>query len=138
MDLLFLLKVLKEHDGKINGRKRFQKIIFLLKEKFNIPFSYKFLKYYYGPYSYELQSDLSMMVDMGLITEKYDGLTYTYELTEKGKKLLDSLAEKPSSFQGKFSEMNKIEKKVREFKNKETYELVDEAYKVMEEKMGGI
>ena len=132
-DLILLLEVLRAHDEKIEGRKRFQKIVFLLKEKYKIPFSYRFLKYYFGPYSYELQMDLSNLIDMGYKTEKYDGLMYSYELTEKGKETLDSLLKENPHLQERSKKLNKIIKKLKKI---ETYKLVEEAYKVME-RMGG-
>ncbi|MCS7365125.1 MAG: hypothetical protein NDF54_06805 [archaeon GB-1867-035] len=123
---LLLLKILKEHSGVIEGRKRFQKIVFLLKEKYGIPLKYSFLSYYYGPYSKELQRDLNILVRLGLIEEDFDGVMYTYKLTELGEKLLNKKA---------WNIDRKLERKLKDIvkylEKIDTFKIVSEAKELM-------
>jgi uncharacterized protein YwgA len=97
-NLALLLLVLHYCDGKINGRKRFQKIICILKYKYNIPFNFDFIPYYYGPFSEDLSSSLDTLVGSGILKEQKntisDSITqFAYELTDHGKKMTQGLIE---------------------------------------------
>jgi uncharacterized protein YwgA len=76
--------------GEIKGRKRFQKLAFLLKEKKNIEIPYRFIPYLYGPYSKELQIDLALLCSLGFVEEEHHDYYYSYRLTQKGVKFLKS------------------------------------------------
>ena len=55
--------------GEIKGSTRLEKLLFLLKEKFEVvdkPF-YKFEPYYFGPFSVQILEDVRTLRDMGLI-----------------------------------------------------------------------
>ena len=73
----------------IEGRKRFQKQVCILKHKYEVPFSYEFIPYHYGPFSESLTAAIDNLVSLGYVKEiqsEYSGfLQYTYELTTVGK-----------------------------------------------------
>lgn len=88
---LFILKM----GEKIEGATRFQKLMYLAKMEYNLPHSFEFIKYHYGPFSPELRDTLQFFVDNELINEKsdcygqdengYPIVKMTYSLTEKGR-----------------------------------------------------
>lgn len=63
--------------GGIDGRKKLQKIVFILKNK-GAPFQEKFSYHYFGPYSAELQLEIDDMVTRGVIQEIQSGPGYKY------------------------------------------------------------
>ncbi len=74
---------------KIEGRKRLQKLVCILKHGREVPFSFNFKPYYYGPYSEELTDAVDTLVGLGLLAEKKELLSsgiskYVYELTPQG------------------------------------------------------
>lgn len=71
----------------IEGRKRFQKTVYLL-QQIGFPYAEKFKYYHYGPYSSELQAEIDRLVRYELINETYTGDAYVYEITEKGKEFI--------------------------------------------------
>lgn len=80
--------------GKIEGRTRLQKIVFLGQMELGLPKFFEFDKYYYGPYSWELTETLEDLISTGQIIEESesrgDCITYIYslpdfELAELGK-----------------------------------------------------
>ena len=71
---------------KIAGRTRFQKIVFLLKNRDGIDFNYNFIPYYYGPYSHELQLEINLLEAAGLVqVVPKDGTLYVHSLTVEGQ-----------------------------------------------------
>ena len=64
---------------KINGRKKLQKMVYLL-QKAGLDFNKTFRYHYYGPYSTELQLEIDALVDMSLLTESRNGYTYGYSI----------------------------------------------------------
>jgi uncharacterized protein YwgA len=77
--LLLLLK----HHGPIRGRTRFQKLVFLLQEKYHIDFGYNFIPYYYGPYSRKLQMEIDWLAAHRLIEIQPRNHHYLSKLGEK-------------------------------------------------------
>lgn len=63
--------------GGIDGRKKLQKIVFILKNK-GAPFQEKFSYHYFGPYSAELQLEIDDMATRGIIQEIQSGPGYRY------------------------------------------------------------
>lgn len=117
--------------GRINGRTRFQKIIFLLKAKHRIQFSFDFTPYYYGPYSYDLSEYIESLVSYGLLIEQRTRLSndidrYDYELTKKGKELLEGIQSS-----GLSESLKALEKSARSIKDTPTPKLVTEAKQIM-------
>lgn len=123
---LLVLTFLK-YSGKIVGRKRFQKLLFLAKRTGRIKVPFIFTKYLYGPYSRELQNFLGGLVLTDFIREqKVDSggfIEYSYSLTEKGRMALDllSLPEKDDRLIKEFAE---------EQRSRPTFEIVGEAYEI--------
>lgn len=55
--------------GQVVGRTRLQKTIKLL-QRLGLPTDYAYRNHFYGPYSPELQSDIGLLDDMGLLHEE--------------------------------------------------------------------
>ncbi len=82
----WLADVIAAHtDGQIYGRTRLQKTIKLL-QSLGLPTGYGYMNYFYGPYSENLQADLRLVQQLGLVTEEQqqsrDGSEY-YVFTAK-------------------------------------------------------
>ena len=93
-DLFFLLHVIRE-TGLVNGRTRLQKTIYLLRERYHIPFRFHFKPYFYGPYSEDLADAVENLVALGMIEEnrRYfdeDVIEYSYKLTKRGIDFLNT------------------------------------------------
>jgi hypothetical protein len=79
--------------GKVSGRKKLQKIVYIT-QKAGINLNEDFSYHYYGPYSESLSNKIKELVVMGLIKEEiertaYGYPQYTYSLTDKGRELLE-------------------------------------------------
>jgi uncharacterized protein YwgA len=71
---------------QIKGRKRIQKVFYLLKYLgYDVPFRYRY--HFYGPYSEDLQMELTMKLCLGLWEETYEGQECVY--TVKSEKIPD-------------------------------------------------
>jgi len=107
---------------KIVGRKRIQKMLYILKYKFKQPLPFEFEKAYFGPYSRKIQDVIDNLVAMGLIKEVRE-LSYIYSITEKGK-LMASLTKMkvPDSI------LCQILKLKDEYEDVSTDKIVDEVY----------
>jgi len=85
--MLFLLR----QAGAIVGRKKLQKIIYIL-QKQGYPFHEKFHFHFYGPYSDELSLRIEELCNLGFLNEvkedKGSYSQYRYELTESGRSFL--------------------------------------------------
>lgn len=71
----------------ITGRKKLQKMIFILK-KMGVPFQEKYEFHIYGPYSEELTARVEELCDMGFLTEELQDKgsykQYKYSVTQEG------------------------------------------------------
>ncbi len=81
--LLILLNIV----GEVKGRKKLQKIIFILQQK-GADFQENFIFHYYGPFSYDLQFEIDDLVESGLINET-GNVNFTYRLNESRSSTLD-------------------------------------------------
>lgn len=95
-DALLLLASLLHYNKPIQGRTRLQKIVFLLKTVYGIPFSFSFRPYYYGPYSDELSNLMSFLNAINFTEERAEFLEpgiirFNYILTERGKKYIENV-----------------------------------------------
>lgn len=83
--ILFLLK----QADKIEGRTRFQKMIFLGQKELGLPELFGFKKYHYGPYSQELADIIQSLVLRGDLKETIEDfgntIKYNYELGSKAE-----------------------------------------------------
>lgn len=131
---LLIPLLLSEALGRINGKTRFQKLVFLVQKdasNSNVEastFSYEL--YHYGPFSLEFSATLENLKETGLIDEATEmtpsGYTrYLYSITEKGRKLLEDAKDKKLLSK----KLERIVRKVAsEFGDLELAELVKEAY----------
>jgi uncharacterized protein YwgA len=100
-NILGLLYLISKSEGGFSQRIRLQKMILLAKCEFGFDFSYTYSSYYYGPYSRDLQSVISDLINDGALEETtevgFNGTSmynyYSYKITEKGSKLLTGLSE---------------------------------------------
>lgn len=129
-DIVLLISVFGAHeDNRIEGRTRIQKEICLLKHKSDLPFSFNFKPYYYGPYSEELSKTINTLVGVKLLKETitpigFNTFRYNYMLTEQGRQLL-------SKIQKDFGELvNAVPKEVKTLERIETPDLVSLAKKI--------
>jgi uncharacterized protein YwgA len=66
----WLAAVVAAHpQGTVIGRKRLQKTIRLL-QRIDLPTDYCFQFHFYGPYSEEIQSDLELLRELGMVIEE--------------------------------------------------------------------
>ncbi|MGV3487913.1 MAG: YwgA family protein [Tuberibacillus sp.] len=79
------------HAGEIVGRKKLQKILFIMK-KMNFPYQEKFEFHFYGPYSEELSLQIEELCNLHLISEVKEDKggyhQYRYSLTDEGERFL--------------------------------------------------
>lgn len=97
---LALLYADEEH--QIDGRTRFQKLIFLMQMEGNLndlapTDTYRFEPYDYGPFSSTLYDDLDIHIERGLIDdskeeldEEDDIVKYKYQLEPEGQKFIQA------------------------------------------------
>ena len=88
-DLHFLMEIIG-HSGIVEGRKRLQKTVCVLKHRDGIPLGFDFVPYYYGPYSETLAGTIQSLVGAGYVYEEPVEIgvgifKYKYSLTEQGK-----------------------------------------------------
>ncbi len=69
-------------NGKITGRKKFQKLIYILKQK-DFDFKEDYSYYYYGPYSSTLRMEIDSLVQSNLLEECSVGTTYEYGIADQ-------------------------------------------------------
>jgi uncharacterized protein YwgA len=125
-----LLILAAKYLGKIEGRKRFQKTIFLLQEKFGIDFGYKFTAYLYGPYSSQLQNDIDILAQTGYLKASKIGELFFYEITPLGQQ---SAAQIEKEYGAEM--VKKLEKHVNDLKEFDTEELVNWSKQLMGKKI---
>jgi uncharacterized protein YwgA len=76
--------------GKIEGRTRFQKMIFLGQEELGLPKLFDFRRHYYGPYSSDFSDTIEKLISRGDLLEDVDDsqgyyIKYWYALSEQAK-----------------------------------------------------
>ncbi len=70
--------------GVVHGRKKLQKITFLL-QHWGTDLMSRFSYHFYGPYSADLQASVRDLVDRELLQEAREQGSYVYHITEKGR-----------------------------------------------------
>lgn len=89
----YRLMIVLEKAGGIRGRKKLQKMFYLMQMlgyDYSLDYSYQ----NYGPYSAQLQFEVDMLVAEELLGEGFDHNTYSYSVTTKGKEFLRLVEEK--------------------------------------------
>jgi len=77
-----ILTLLEEAES-IKGRTKFQKIVYILKNK-EVPFKEKFKYHYFGPFSSDLQLEIDELVDRNILVEKNTN-PYVYKVNKENK-----------------------------------------------------
>lgn len=78
----FLLSVI-DCLGTVKGRKKLQKVVYLLELKgADIPYKYSY--HHYGPYSQQLQEEISFLVREKFLIESKENGAYAYSVTNLG------------------------------------------------------
>ena len=125
-----LLILTANYLGKIEGRKRFQKMIFLLQEQFGFEFSYRFTSYLYGPYSSQLQNDIDILARTGYLkASKIDHLFF-YEIAPLGQKSASQIEKEYGT-----ERTEKLQSHVNDLKDFDTEELVKWSKQLMSKKI---
>jgi uncharacterized protein YwgA len=108
----------------LNFRKRLQKLICISKydNKINYPFSFEFVRFHYGPYSFDLKRAMDNLIVAGLIEERLVGVGYSYSLTKKGEDKLNIIRKGFGT-----TEARKIETVWKTHQNKTVPEITKEA-----------
>lgn len=132
-DLALLLTLIHLNDNKVEGRKRLQKQVCILKYGERIPFNYEFRSYYYGPYSDNLTEAIDTLTSLGFVNEKQVMFSdyaskYVYELTPQGKKKVSAILTNIKRHNPQL--FSKLSSSVSELKTKSTEELVIKSKKV--------
>lgn len=76
--------------GKIKGRKKMHKIVYLL-QHLGHDFGCEYIYCHYGPYSPQLQLKLDRMSQQGIISEEMISGTYEYSSSTRGLGMCDAL-----------------------------------------------
>jgi uncharacterized protein YwgA len=97
-DFFGILYLINKASYYFKGKTKLQKLIMLAKQEENYPFTFEFVRYHYGPFSFEIQNVISDLVRSGIIEEQAIstslGSECNYRLTEDGHKFLNHLNEK--------------------------------------------
>jgi len=103
-----VLKVIKKLN-EINhrtGETFIQKIIYFLIHSENVPIDYEYTLYDYGPYSFELNNELSQMEMSRMIIKHPDPSGYGFEIKPNMKmKSVKSLLEKGTKYDAKINSL---------------------------------
>ncbi|KXA95608.1 hypothetical protein AKJ36_00120 [candidate division MSBL1 archaeon SCGC-AAA259I07] len=129
--LLPLALVYANEGEAVEGRTRFQKMIFLAQKQSDEIQSvekYDFIPYDYGPFSKELYDDIDELVERGIVKERTKTRNgkkkYFYELSEKGREIIRSKLQDEN-----FKEIERtIEEIKSEFNSMELPKLLDIVY----------
>jgi uncharacterized protein YwgA len=127
------LYMLYSMHGELKGRTRFQKLVFLTKEKLreeNHDIDIQFNRLFYGPFSRDLRDSVKTHIREGTVLEWVEessyGLVYIYEITDNGRNLVvDSLRRGLIPQEVK----KKIEEVASEFGDKPLDELIAIVYR---------
>ncbi|MHA1230250.1 MAG: hypothetical protein ACTSRP_10200 [Candidatus Helarchaeota archaeon] len=122
--------------NKVEGKTRFQKLIYLLNKHHNIFPNLKYTRYYYGPYSNELEEAINNLKRIGYINEKiiYFGPSFYYyqinrNLTESGYKKFKDLESRYVKVAEKIKKMIKSTLSSKNYFDMELSELLKIVYK---------
>lgn len=121
----------------VEGRTRFQKMLFLLRERANFfEEGYDFIPHNYGPYSTELQNDIDDLIREGFIMSNFktveEGkIKYEYVITGGGASILEKiLSNKSLDRKFKFSKVLELAEEIKhEVNNKDLSSLLADIYK---------
>ena len=124
------------NDGEpIEGRTRFQKMIFLLLERAKFFTNrYDFAPHDYGPYSQELQSDIDYLIKEGYVIEerktREEGkIKYAYSITKNGTAFANRILSNEQLNKFQFSKILELSNEVKDkINHKDLFLLLSEIY----------
>ena len=96
-DFFGLLYLINKASYYFKGKTRLQKMIMLakLEDKIKYPFTFEFVRYHYGPFSFQLQDMISDLARAGILEEQGSlgpmGTESMYRLTDEGQRFLEHL-----------------------------------------------
>jgi len=97
---------------KVEGKTRLQKLIYILNSRYNLFDNLNFFRYYYGPFSIELEDVIDRLKQLGYINEEiihFKANPFYYQinrsLTELGLKKFEDLKSKYEKNAKKLKEM---------------------------------
>ena len=93
-----------EDIGEDLGKTKVQKITYFLQESVGVPSKYPFRMHYYGPYSDDLDGDLSLAQILGYVEIERDPDGYGYHVTP-GSECVDEDFASPDTISGLASSM---------------------------------
>ncbi|MFC7213703.1 hypothetical protein ACFQO4_06355 [Saliphagus sp. GCM10025334] len=126
-----LVLLYESEDYRIEGRTRFQKLVFLVQEQIDRDL-YQFVPYDYGPFSKILLDDLERLEDLGLVEinlkELYrGGERYDHQLLPTGVKSVRNLLE--NSENPAVIEIHEAaQEAIRQWEDKSMWDLLDHIY----------
>jgi len=131
-----ILKLLYKADCEVAGNTMFQKIMYILKSKYEdrIPElkSLQFKLYYYGPFSRDVANILTRLTFLGLLNRKIeqviDYVRYNYSLSKKGK----TIAQELYNSENRRAVIDEMANKVQKLNEKPLQEVISEAYRIAE------
>jgi hypothetical protein len=125
-----LLILTASYFDRVEGRKYFQKAIYILQEHFKVGFNYSYIPYLYGPYSSQLQNDIDILARTGYLKASKSGPLFFYEITPLGKKVATQVETEYGKQQSVV-----LKKHVDGLKESETEELVTWSKQLMKERV---
>ena len=115
---VYLLLMLYANNGTpIKGKIRLEKMIFLLdqlirRKHLHIADKlYDFRAYSYGPFSEDVYDDVELLKDLGLLRKEGSEENPSYEITEKGKTLIEKMIEKGVMPESLLGEVERIKRR---------------------------
>ncbi|WP_411954598.1 YwgA family protein [Alkalibacillus sp. S2W] len=106
-----------EQADEIVGRKRLQKMVYILK-KCGFDFSERYTFHFYGPYSEELSTRIEELCNLGFIEEEREKekgyYQYRYQLTDRGVHFLEQSDLRPENMTTLIEEMDEHSSKFLE------------------------
>ena len=70
------------------GKIKIQKILYFIQEALGAPLEYRFRMHHYGPFSEDIESDISVMRSVGHIEVNVDAQGYGYHITPASDEML--------------------------------------------------
>jgi len=99
--------------SSVDGATRFQKLIFLAQQEANLPNRYSYHADNYGPFSPQLQADLTELVHQGLLERnerrnEVGNTKYVYSITPDGIQLVQRLLSKQEGISDLFEKVQDV------------------------------
>jgi uncharacterized protein YwgA len=112
-----LLMLYADNGAAVKGKLRLEKLMFLLDQMIRskrlhiADRPYDFRAYSYGPFSEEVYDDVELLKDLGLVTISGPEEDPTYQITDKGKKLVEKMIQQGVLPGSLLNEINSLKKR---------------------------